>query len=37
MLLQYLGKTPELRLVDFLLENALFDFSRKEILEAIGM
>ncbi len=37
MLLQYLGKTPELRLIDFLLENALFDFSRKEILEEIGM
>ena len=37
MLLQYLGKNPELRVIDFLLENTLFDFSKKEILEEIGM
>ncbi len=37
LLLYYLGKSPELRVIDFLLENTLFDFSKKEILEEIGM
>ena len=37
LLLYYLGKSPELRVIGFLLENILFDFSRKEILEEIGM
>ena len=37
LLLYYLGKSPELRVIGFLLENTLFDFSRKEILEEIGM
>lgn len=37
LILYYLGKTPELRVIDFLLENTLFDFYRKEILEEIGM
>lgn len=37
LLLFYLGKSPELRVIDFLLENTLFDFSKKEILEEVGM
>jgi len=37
LLLKFLGKTPELRLLDFLLENTLFDFTRKELVEELGM
>ena len=36
ILVRTLGNTPELRIVDFLLDNSRFDFSRKEIREAIG-
>lgn len=36
VLLRTLGNTPELRIVDFLLDNPRFDFSRKEIREAIN-
>lgn len=36
-LLEALGRTPELRLIDFFLDNPLFDFTRREIAEALGM
>ncbi|MDH5385936.1 MAG: winged helix-turn-helix domain-containing protein [Candidatus Aminicenantes bacterium] len=36
LLLRTLGNTAELRILDFLLDNPRFDFSRKEIREAIG-
>ena len=36
ILLKTFGNTPELRIVDFLLDNPRFDFSRKEIREAIS-
>jgi len=36
LLLRTLGNTAELRILDFLLDNPKFDFSRKEIREAIG-
>lgn len=37
MLLQYMGNTPQLRIIDFLLENRLFDYSKKQIIEETGM
>lgn len=37
LLLQTLGKTPKLRILDFLMDNRLFDFSKKEIIEGTGM
>ncbi len=37
LLLRVLGKSPQLRIVDFLLDNRLFDFSKKEIIEELGM
>ena len=36
ILLKTFGNTPELRIVDFLLDNPRLDFSRKEIREAIS-
>jgi DNA-binding transcriptional ArsR family regulator len=36
ILLRMLGNTPELRIIDFLLDNPRLDFSRKEIREAVG-
>ena len=36
-LLEALGSTPELRLIDFFLDNPLFDFTRREITKALGM
>lgn len=35
--MKVLGRTPEIRILDFLLDNPLFDFTKKEILEAVGM
>lgn len=37
LLVQTLGKNPKLRMLDFLLDNRLFDFSKKEIIEGTGM
>lgn len=37
LLLKALGRSPQLRIVDFLMDNKLFDFSKKEIIEALGM
>lgn len=37
LFLQTLGKTPKLRILDFLMDNRLFDFSKKEIIEGTGM
>ena len=31
------GRSPESRVIDLFLDNPLFDLSRKEIIEAIGM
>lgn len=33
LLLKILGKSPELRIIDFLLDNILSDFSAKEIMK----
>ena len=37
ILLRTLGDSPKLRIIDFFLDNPLFDFTKKEIIEAIGM
>ena len=37
LLLKFLGRTPETRLIDFFLDNPLFDFTKNEIMEALGM
>lgn len=37
LLLKALGKSPQLRIVDFFLDNKLFDYSKKEIIEELGM
>jgi transposase len=36
LLIQYLGDTPKLRIIDFFLENRS-DYSKKEIIENIGI
>ncbi len=37
LLLRYLGDSPELRIIDFLMDNYLFDYSKKEIIEGSGI
>lgn len=37
VLLEYLGDTPLLRIIDFLLENRLFDYSKKQIIDGTGL
>ncbi len=37
LLLIFLGNSPELRIIDFFLDNKLFDFSKKEIIEGTGL
>ncbi|MBI4021098.1 MAG: hypothetical protein HY369_02555 [Candidatus Aenigmarchaeota archaeon] len=37
LLVEVLGNSPEMRIVDFFLDNKLFDFSKKEIIEETGM
>ncbi|HEX9915969.1 MAG TPA: hypothetical protein VGB32_13725, partial [Candidatus Bathyarchaeia archaeon] len=35
--LKVFGSTPQLRLLDFFIDNPRNDFSRNEIMDAIGM
>jgi len=37
VLIQYLGNTPKLRVIDFLINNMPFDYSKKEIIEGSGI
>ena len=37
ILLRTLGDSPKLRIIDFFLDNPLFDFTKKEVIEALGM
>lgn len=37
LLIQILGRNPKLRILDFLLDNRLFDFSKKEIIDGTEM
>lgn len=36
-MLKTLGDSPKLRIIDFFLDNPLFDFTKKEVIEALGM
>lgn len=36
-LLKAFGNSPKLRIIDFFLDNPLFDFTKKEVVEALGM
>lgn len=35
LLLRYLGSSPALKIVDFFLDNPLFDYSKAEVLEQV--
>jgi len=35
LLIKHLGNSPILRIIDYFLDNPLFDYSKKEILESI--
>lgn len=37
LLIRTLGDSPKLRIIDFFLDNPLFDFTKKEVIEALGM
>jgi len=37
ILIKTLGDSPKLRIIDFFLDNSLFDFTKKEVIEALGM
>lgn len=37
MLIRAFGRSPKLRILDFFLDNKLFDFSKKEIIEEVGL
>ncbi|MEX0862280.1 hypothetical protein [Nitrosopumilus sp.] len=37
LLLQYMGDTPKLRIIDFFLDNRESDYSKKEIIEQTGI
>lgn len=37
VLIEYFGDTPILRVIDFLLENRLFDYSKKQMIEETGL
>jgi predicted transcriptional regulator len=37
ILLKTLGDSPKLRITDFFMDNPLFDFTKKEVIEALGM
>jgi DNA-binding transcriptional ArsR family regulator len=37
LLLEYLGDSPLLKIVDFLMDNRLFEYSKKEIIEGAGI
>lgn len=37
LLIKALGKSPKLRILDYLLDYKLNDFTKKEIVEALGM
>ena len=37
ILIDYFGDTPIIRILDFLLENRLFDYSKKQIIDETGL
>jgi len=37
IILKTFGVSPKLRIIDFFLDNPFFDFTKKEVIEALGM
>lgn len=37
LIIRFFGRTPELRLIDFFMDNPNNDYTRREIMRAIGM
>ncbi len=37
IIIKTLGDSPKLRIIDFFLDNPLFDFTKKEVIDALGM
>jgi len=37
ILVKTLGDSPKLRIIDFFLDNILFDFTKKEVIDALGI
>lgn len=37
IILKMLGDSPKLRIIDFFMDNHSFDFTKREIIEALGM
>ena len=37
LLLEFLGDTPLIRVIDFLIENSIFDYTKTEIAENAGI
>ncbi len=37
LLIECLGDSPEIRIIDFLIENRLFDYSKKQIIDGTQM
>lgn len=37
ILIKTLGDSPKLRILDFFLDNPLFEFTKKEVIDALGM
>ena len=37
ILIKTLGSSPKLRIIDLFLDNPLFDFTKEEVIEALGM
>jgi len=37
ILLKMFGDSPKLRIIDFFLDNPLSDFTKKEVIEALGL
>lgn len=37
VLIEAFGNSPKMRIIDFFIDNKLFDFSKKEIIEELGM
>ncbi len=37
LLVRYLGSSPALKIIDFFLDNAIFDYSKEEVLEHVAI
>jgi len=37
IIIKTFGTSPKLRIIDFFLDNPFFDFTKKEVIEALGM